>query len=512
MKRHRSMVLWIMVLFYISAFVSTSLAQVNLPAIFKRIGASAVVILTYERDGRKLSQGSGFFVNERGDIITSGHVLEGASHAEVKTTDGRVYPIRKVLVEDRKVDLIRISVDIPRKAVHPLSISTYIPEVGERVVMIGSPLGLEQKVSDGIVSAVHEIPTFGKIIQITAPISPGSSGSPVINMKGEVIAIATFQMIKGQNLNFAIPIERISNLIPSKEQTLSEWEANREVERRSSIPIVDVLRVSKLNSWIIVEALIKRDDLGEFPLTSQAAAIYLVDGRAFSLSGLLIWNSSPTAALNSNVVMVSVNPTSRLTRTKAFFGKGTTLKAINMEAASLYRGTRFTDEELYFEMVFDVLNAYEDDVEYLRVLDMNYTPIPLEASKTSIPLPQNGTIHANSKMKRIAPLRIVTSGEKVHYFVKLTDWNTDKLVQTIFVRAGHTAETTVPLGSCRLKYAAGETWLGKDKLFGEKTIFSKAEKRFDFIRKGNKVSGYSVELILQTGGNLSTVRIPRSEW
>jgi len=71
---------------------------------------------------------------------------------------------------------------------------------------------LEKTVSDGIISAIREVPGYGKLIQITAPISPGSSGSPVLNMKGEVIGIATFQMIEGQNLNFAIPSERIASL------------------------------------------------------------------------------------------------------------------------------------------------------------------------------------------------------------------------------------------------------------------------------------------------------------
>ena len=487
-------------------------ARANLRAIFERVGESVVVIQTYSEDGERLFQGSGFIVNDRGDIITNRHVLEGARHAEIKTRDGRTYPIRKVLAEDNRIDLIRISVDIPQKEGRPLTMTSYIPEVGEKLVVIGSPLGVEQTVSDGIVSDVREIAVFGEIIQLTAPIFSGSSGSPVVNMKGEVIAIATFQMIKGENLNFAIPIERIFNLIPGKEQTLSEWEANRKAEGLSSVPTIEVLGLSKLDSWIIVAASIKRADLAELPLTSQTAAIYLEDGRAFSLSGLLFWNSSPTTDLNSDVIMISVNPTSKLTRTKAHFGKGTTLSAINMEKASLYRGTRFSDEELYVEMVFDVLNANGNKVEYLRVLNMNYTPIPLNISKSLIPLPQNGTIHVYSKWKRIAPLRIVTSGEKVHYFVKLTDWNTDTVVQTIFVCAGRSAETTVPLGSFRLKYATGETWQGEDELFGDETIFSKAEKRFDFTQEGNNVSGYRVELILQTGGNLSTVRIPKSEW
>ena len=95
---------------------------------------------------------------------------------------------------------------------------------------------------------------------------------------------------------------------------------------------------------------------------------------------------------------------------------------------------------------------------------------------------------------------------------KLTDWETGAPVQTIFIRAGQTAETTVPLGSYRLRYAAGETWLGEEKLFGDATIYSQADKRFDFERQGNQVSGYTVELILQTDGNLSTRRIPKSPW
>jgi len=96
--------------------------------------------------------------------------------------------------------------------------------VGERIIVYGSPLGLEKTVSDGIVSAIREVPGHGTLIQITAPISPGSSGSPVLNMKGEVIGIATFQFIKGKNLNFAIPSKRVArlNLIEEKKTSITE--------------------------------------------------------------------------------------------------------------------------------------------------------------------------------------------------------------------------------------------------------------------------------------------------
>jgi len=102
------------------------------------------------------------------------------------------------------------------------------------VVVIGGPLGLEKTAPDGIVSAVRDIPNFGKIIQITAPISPGSSGSPVINMKGEVVGVATFRVVEGQNLNFAIPGERVARLKSGEGEALAEWVAGRAKGRWAS--------------------------------------------------------------------------------------------------------------------------------------------------------------------------------------------------------------------------------------------------------------------------------------
>jgi len=206
------------------------LAQEKLPEIVKRVQPSVVVILTYDEKGKIFKQGSGFFINQNGDIITNRHVLQGANRAEIKTAEGKIHPITRIVAEDKEGDLLRVSVNIPQKLVHTIQLSHSIPEVGEQVIVIGDPLGLEQTVSDGIVSAVRDIPEFGKIIQITAPISPGSSGSPVVNMKGEVIGVATFQVIKGQNLNFAIPSERVAELKPEKGETFAEWKAGTRQE------------------------------------------------------------------------------------------------------------------------------------------------------------------------------------------------------------------------------------------------------------------------------------------
>jgi len=221
----------LMLLFIFSIPVyGSALAQENQPAIIKKVSPSVVSIITYTPDSKPLGQGSGFFINQQGDVITNRHVLEGSGRAEIKTASGKVYPLEEILAEDKEGDIIRFSVKIPAQEAIPLSLSKSIPEVGEKVIVIGSHLGLEKTVSDGIVSAVRDIPAFGKILQITAPISPGSSGSPVVNMKGEVLGVATFQRVKGQNLNFALPGERINKLITSKAKTVAEWNAKLQTE------------------------------------------------------------------------------------------------------------------------------------------------------------------------------------------------------------------------------------------------------------------------------------------
>ena len=204
----------------------------SLPSLIKRIKPSTVIIFAYDDKGEFLQLGSGFFISQNGDVITNYHVIQGASSAEIKTSDGKTYPITYIVAEDEQSDIIRLSVDISSKYVDPLSLSATVPEVGERILVYGSPLGLEKTVSDGIVSAIREVPGYGKLIQITAPISPGSSGSPVLNMNGEVIGIATFQFIEGQNLNFAVPSERIVRLNLTKEKKTSITEELFEQEEK----------------------------------------------------------------------------------------------------------------------------------------------------------------------------------------------------------------------------------------------------------------------------------------
>jgi tetratricopeptide (TPR) repeat protein len=127
-----------------------------------------------------------------------------------------------------------LQVDVPKALAIPLPIVRTVPQEGESIVVVGNPFGLEGSVSNGIVSAVREISGYGKIIQITAPISPGSSGSPVVNMYGQVIGIASLQAAEGQSLNFAVPSERILQLKVSELQTVSSLTAETQKNKRSS--------------------------------------------------------------------------------------------------------------------------------------------------------------------------------------------------------------------------------------------------------------------------------------
>ena len=192
-----------------------------LPELVRRVKPSVVAIVTYDARGEKLSKGSGFFISSE-RVVTNRHVIDGAFKAEIHTVNGNSYNVRGVLAVDGEGDIALLQIDIGPNMVNPLMITRTSPQEGESVVVVGNPLGLEGSVSNGIVSAVRDIPNFGRIIQITAPISSGSSGSPVVNMQGQVIGVATLQLTDGQSLNFAVPSDRVAGLQSGALRTLSE--------------------------------------------------------------------------------------------------------------------------------------------------------------------------------------------------------------------------------------------------------------------------------------------------
>ncbi|HEX7332275.1 MAG TPA: tetratricopeptide repeat-containing serine protease family protein [Pyrinomonadaceae bacterium] len=186
----------------------------------KRVKPAVVAIATYDSSGEPLMTGSGFFLRP-GQVVTNLHVVRGAVRAEIKTLDGkgRVFPVNGSLAIDEEGDLALLSVDTPTERSSELA--SELPDEGESIFVIGNPLKLEGSVSDGIVSAVREVPNSYRIIQITAPISHGNSGSPVFNMKGQVLGVVTVKVTNGQNINLALAAARVAELKAGKLQPLS---------------------------------------------------------------------------------------------------------------------------------------------------------------------------------------------------------------------------------------------------------------------------------------------------
>ena len=156
-----------------------------------------------------------FFIGEN-IIVTNYHVIDGASEASCYTNNSsKRYIIEGFLAADKTADLILLKVAKLNRPSLKFATSRAVP--GQKIYVLGSPKGLPSTISDGIVSGLRDFDGI-KLIQITAPISPGSSGGPVLNSAGELIGISVGQFTEGQNLNFAIPKANLELLLNFKKQ------------------------------------------------------------------------------------------------------------------------------------------------------------------------------------------------------------------------------------------------------------------------------------------------------
>ena len=202
----------LMILLILLLFCTTStLSAQTVPEIAEKALAATVYLEMQDSNGKTLGFGSGFFIRKN-QIATNYHVIKGAMRGTAKLVGkSTTYTIEGVTAIDKTNDLIILKVKVSGVKSLPLGDSDVI-RIGEAVYVAGNPKGLEGTFSNGIISSLPAISTK-RHLQMTAPISPGSSGGPVLNSKGEVIGVSFMTLVGGQNLNFAIPVNILKALL-----------------------------------------------------------------------------------------------------------------------------------------------------------------------------------------------------------------------------------------------------------------------------------------------------------
>lgn len=218
-----------LMLVLVLVFSGSVFAAINVKDLTAKSERAVVFVRSFDDKGREIALGSGFFIAADGTFVTNRHVLQGAASAEIETVDGKVYKLRKV---GKTLPDMDVAVGEVEKTVAELPFLDLAEDVltkGESIIVLGNPQGMKFSVSEGIVSGMQKfpnreypnVPFRGNFIQFTAPISPGSSGGPIINEKGKVIGIATLSHKGGQNLNLAVPAEDIRRVLTAN-RTASE--------------------------------------------------------------------------------------------------------------------------------------------------------------------------------------------------------------------------------------------------------------------------------------------------
>ena len=210
----------VIVLFYFSCVPVQNVTPITETTLFNKNVQSVVVVYSFDRNNELIGQGTGFVLTNTGTIATNYHVIDGSYSLRIAFMNGEKFDVNEIVAIDEHRDIAIINIqgfDLPTiKLGNSNKIS-----IGEKVIGIGNPLGLSNTLSSGIISGIRTDLEDYKLIQTTTPISPGSSGGPLLNMKGEVIGITTMYLKGGQNLNFAVPVNYLMALLQGDNEKLT---------------------------------------------------------------------------------------------------------------------------------------------------------------------------------------------------------------------------------------------------------------------------------------------------
>ena len=216
---------WILALLMFGTLKGAAAADKTVAELAHDASTSVMVLHIKDSTGKEIAVGTGFVISPDGLLVTARHVIKSAAAAEAQASDRGTFRVIGLCGSDDTNDLVLLKLDASNLKCLELA-DTGGVQAGEKVVVIGSPLGLDGTVTDGIVSEVRDETGIGKRLQITAAISHGSSGSPVLNSAGKVIGVASFYLKDSQALNFAIPAE-LAGRLEKAYRKLSEEESGR---------------------------------------------------------------------------------------------------------------------------------------------------------------------------------------------------------------------------------------------------------------------------------------------
>ena len=248
------------ILVILCTFASYVLAEHTAQEIYKRSSPATAKIIVKDDNDNVLATGTGFLIKyqTRPLLVTNYHVIRAAAKAEAHFSEDRIYSLNKVFAESPQLDIAIVSLTISMTDFSTISMTYFskksqsidytkvdaqvdaymswlkqhcfelhflegdLPEIGSKVYVTGSPLGLENTLSEGLISG-HRKEGVVTWLQTTAPISPGSSGSPLISAEGQVVGMATSTFKEGQNLNLAVPSSEIIKLVNNPSGAREIW-------------------------------------------------------------------------------------------------------------------------------------------------------------------------------------------------------------------------------------------------------------------------------------------------
>lgn len=240
-------------------------AEMTPEQLFRKVSPAVVKIVTKDEDGEPISTGSGFVVSAEGIasfdrtdknsgsdiaslfwlleasgqsaslVVTNYHVIRSAVDATVYFSTQHEGSVSQTIAEDESSDVAILLVTSDTEAPCPLRLyAGRRPPVGMRVFTLGSPLGLQNTLSEGLISGYRQRKDGADWIQISAPISPGSSGGPLLAADGSVLGLTSASITAGQNLNFAVPANEIRRLLDAPKHLRALWEGTNIAMEESS--------------------------------------------------------------------------------------------------------------------------------------------------------------------------------------------------------------------------------------------------------------------------------------